>query len=164
MAALVGCAVMTGVGAVMNTARVTPGASVLVGGSEAWASTASWVRRSSARTPIIVADFVDSKLETAMDFGATHAVNAATGDLVTEVRALTRGGVDFAFEAIGNPKAPRQAFDAVRRGGSTIAIGIAPQGSEASFDAGELVTMEKTVRGIPRLARRRGGALGTDSI
>ena len=148
VAALVGCAVMTGVGAVMNTAQVKPGAAVLVVGVGGVGLNCVMGAALVGAHPIIVADVVDSKLETAMDFGATHAVNAATGNLVTDVRALTGDeGVDFAFEAIGNPKALRQAFDAVRRGGSTIAVGIAPQGGEASFDAGELVTLEKTVRG-----------------
>lgn len=148
VAALVGCAVMTGVGAVMNTARVMPGAAVLVVGAGGVGLNCVMGSALVGAHPIIVADLVDSKLETAMDFGATHAINAATQDLGREVRQLTKAeGVDFAFEAIGNPKALRQAFDAVRRGGTTVAVGIAPHGAEASFNMGELVAMEKTVRG-----------------
>lgn len=148
VAALVGCAVMTGVGAVMNTARVTPGASVLVVGAGGVGLNCVMGAALVGAHPIIVADVLDSKLETAMEFGATHVVNAANRDLVSGVRELTKGvGVDFAFEAIGNPTALRQAFDAVRRGGCTTAVGIAPQGSEVSVNAGELVTQEKVLRG-----------------
>ena len=148
VAALVGCAVMTGVGAVMNTARVNPGASVLVIGAGGVGLNCVMGAAMVGAHPIIVADIVDSKLETATDFGATHTVNAKTEDLVEGVRELTHGeGVDFSFEAIGNPQALRQAFDAVRRGGSAIAVGIAPKGKETSINAGELVSMEKSLRG-----------------
>ena len=148
VAALVGCAVMTGVGAVMNTARVNPGAAVLVVGAGGVGLNCVMGAALVGAQPIIVADVVDSKLETAMDFGATHVVNAKTQDLVEAVRELTNGeGVDFSFEAIGNPTAMTQAFQAVRRGGMTTAVGIAPLGSEMAVNAGELVYMEKTLRG-----------------
>jgi S-(hydroxymethyl)glutathione dehydrogenase / alcohol dehydrogenase len=148
VAALVGCAVMTGVGAVMNTARVNPGAAVLVVGAGGVGLNCVMGAALVGAHPIIVADVVDSKLETAMEFGATHVVNARTQDLVEAVRELTNGeGVDFSFEAIGNPRAMTQAFQAVRRGGMTTAVGIAPFGSEMAINAGELVYLEKTLRG-----------------
>ena len=148
VAALVGCAVMTGVGAVMNTARVNPGAAVLVIGAGGIGLNCVMGAALVGAQPIIVADTVDSKLETAMDFGATHVVNARTHDLVEGVRELTNGeGVDFSFEAIGSPRAMTQAFDSVRRGGTATVVGIAPTGSETSVNAGELVYMEKTLRG-----------------
>jgi S-(hydroxymethyl)glutathione dehydrogenase / alcohol dehydrogenase len=148
VAALVGCAVMTGVGAVMNTARVNPGAAVLVIGAGGVGLNCVMGAALVGAQPIIVADLVDSKLETAMDFGATHAVNARTHDLVEGVRELTGGeGVDFSFEAIGNPKAMTQAFQSLRRGGMAIAVGIAPMGSEMTVNAGELVYLEKTLKG-----------------
>src|SRR5437879_4060870 len=148
VAALVGCAVMTGVGAVMNTARVPPGAGVLVIGAGGVGLNCVMGAALVGAQPIIVADTVDSKLETAMDFGATHVVNARTHDLVEGVRELTNGeGVDFSFEAIGSPRAMTQAFDSVRRGGTATVVGIAPTGSETWVNAGELVYMEKTLRG-----------------
>lgn len=148
VAALVGCAVMTGVGAVMNTARVNPGAAVLVIGAGGVGLNCVMGAALVGAEPIIVADVVDSKLETAMDFGATHVVNAKTRDLVEGVRELTKGeGVDFSFEVIGNPKAMTQAFQSIRRGGVATAVGIAPLGSEVAVNAGELVYMEKTLKG-----------------
>jgi S-(hydroxymethyl)glutathione dehydrogenase / alcohol dehydrogenase len=148
VAALVGCAVMTGVGAVMNTARVNPGAAVLVVGAGGVGLNCVMGAALVGAQPIIVADVVDSKLETAMDFGATHVVNSKTQDLLEAVRELTNGeGVDFSFEAIGNPRAMTQAFQAVRRGGVTTAVGIAALGSEMAVNAGELVYLEKTLRG-----------------
>jgi NDMA-dependent alcohol dehydrogenase len=148
VAALVGCAVMTGVGAVMNTARVNAGAGVLVIGVGGVGLNCVMGAALVGAHPIIVADLVDSKLETAMDFGATHAVNASTQDLVESVRELTNGeGVDFSFEAIGNPKAMTQAFQSLRRGGVATAVGIVPAGSEMTVSAGDLVYMEKTLKG-----------------
>jgi NDMA-dependent alcohol dehydrogenase len=148
VAALVGCAVMTGVGAVMNTAKVTPGASVLVIGAGGVGLNCVMGAALVGAHPIIVADLVDSKLETAMDFGATHVVNASTHDLVEGVRELTAGeGVEFSFEAIGNTRAMGQAFQALRRGGVATAVGIAPAGSEMSLSAGDLVYQEKTLKG-----------------
>jgi NDMA-dependent alcohol dehydrogenase len=148
VAALVGCAVMTGVGAVMNTARVTPGAAVLVIGAGGVGLSCVMGAALVGAHPIIVADLVDAKLETAMDFGATHAVNARTHDIVEGVRELTSGqGVDFSFEAIGNPNAMAQAFRSLRLGGVATAVGIAPAGSELSISAGELVYQEKTLKG-----------------
>jgi NDMA-dependent alcohol dehydrogenase len=148
VAALVGCAVMTGVGAVMNTARVTPGAAVLVIGAGGVGLNCVMGAALVGAHPIIVADLVDSKLETAMDFGATHTVNAATHDLVEGVRELTNGeGVDFSFEAIGSPPAMKSAFQSLRRGGVATAVGIAAAGSEMTINAGELVYQEKTLKG-----------------
>lgn len=148
VAALVGCAVMTGVGAVMNTARVRPGESVLVIGAGGVGLNCVMGAAVAGAHPIIVSDLVDSKLETAMDFGATHTINAKTFDLVEGVRELTGGeGVDYSFEAIGNTRAMRQAMDSIRRGGTAVAVGIAPYGSETSIDAGSLVYQEKTLRG-----------------
>ena len=177
VAALVGCAVMTGVGAVMNTARVNPGAAVLVVGAGGVGLNCVMGAALVGAHPIIVADVVDSKLETAMEFGATHVVNANTQDLLEAVRELTKGeGVDFSFEAIGNPTAMTQAFQAVRRGGMTTAVGIAPFGTEMAVNAGELVYMEKTLRGsyygstrpqadMPRLLQLyRAGKLPIDRL
>jgi NDMA-dependent alcohol dehydrogenase len=177
VAALVGCAVMTGVGAVMNTAKVTPGTAVLVIGAGGIGLNCVMGAALLGAHPIIAADIVDSKLETAMEFGATHVVNAKEQDLVEGVRELTGGeGVDFAFEAIGNTRAISQAFQALRRGGVATAVGIAPAGSETSISAGELVYQEKTLKGsyyggahphadMPRLLQLyRAGKLPIDRL
>ena len=177
VAALVGCAVMTGVGAVMNTARVTPGASVLVIGAGGVGLNCVMGAALVGAHPIVVADLVDAKLEMATELGATHVVNAQARDLVEAVRELTNGeGVDYSFEAIGNPTAMRQAFRSLRRGGVATAVGIAPMGSEMSIDAGELVYQEKTLKGsyygstrpqadMPRLLQLyRSGKLPIDRL
>ena len=147
VAALVGCAVMTGVGAVMNTAHVPPGASTLVIGAGGIGLNCIMGLQLVGAYPIIVADIHDSKLETATDFGATHVINSGSVDLVEAVKELTGDGVDFAFEAIGNPKTMSQSFAALRRGGVATAVGIAPWGSEMSVSAGDLVYQEKTLKG-----------------
>jgi Zn-dependent alcohol dehydrogenase len=147
VAALVGCAVMTGVGAVMNTAKVYPGSSVLVIGAGGVGLNCIMGAKLVGADPIIVADVIDAKLETAMDFGATHTINARTHDLIEGVKELTKDGVDYSFEAIGNPKTMGQAFAALRRGGTATAVGIAPYGSEMSINAGDLVYSEKSLKG-----------------
>jgi S-(hydroxymethyl)glutathione dehydrogenase/alcohol dehydrogenase len=148
IAALVGCAVMTGVGAVMNTAKVTPGSSVLVIGAGGVGLNCVMGAALVGARRVIVADVVDSKLETATEFGATDVINSKSQDLLEGVKELTKGeGVEFAFEAIGNPKTMSQAFAALRRGGVATAVGIAPWGSEMSVSAGDLVYQEKTLKG-----------------
>ena len=148
IAALMGCSVLTGVGAAVNTAAVEPGASVLVIGAGGVGLNCVMGAALAGAKQVITADLSDSKLEMSLDFGATHTVNAGENDLVAAVREMTGGeGVDYAFEAIGNPKAMRQAFESVRRGGTATAVGIARMGSEMSIDAGELVYQEKTLKG-----------------
>jgi NDMA-dependent alcohol dehydrogenase len=148
IAALMGCSVMTGIGAVMNTAAVEAGASVLVIGAGGVGLNCVMGARLLGAHPIIVGDLLDSKLEMATEFGATHAVNSDKQDLVTAVRELTGGeGVDYAFEAIGLPKLMSAAFAATRRGGTATCVGIAAAGTEMTIPAGELVYSEKTLRG-----------------
>ena len=97
---------------------------------------------------VIVADLLDSKLELARSFGATHVINAREQDVVAAVRELTGGdGADYAFEVIGNPKTMATAYQSVRRGGTAVAVGIPPFGSEMTINAGELVYQEKTLKG-----------------
>ena len=148
VAAVFGCAVMTGVGAVINTAKVTAGSSVLIIGSGGVGLSAVMGASLAGANPIIAADILEAKLAAAIDFGATHRVNARSQDVVDAVRNLTGGeGVDFAFEAIGNPSAMNQAFRALRRGGLATAVGIAPFGTQVTVDAGELVYQEKVLQG-----------------
>ena len=177
VAGVMGCAVLTGIGAVTNTAAVEAGASVLVIGAGGVGLNAIMGARLVGANPIIVADLLDSKLEMAIEFGATHAINSRNQDLLPAVRALTGGeGVDYAFEAIGNPKLMSAAYAALRRAGTAVAVGIAPVGSEMTIAAGDLVYAEKTLKGsyygtahphrdIPRLlGLYQGGRLPLDKL
>ncbi len=148
VAALVGCAVMTGVGAVANTARVEPGSSVLVIGAGGVGLSVVMGAHLAGASPILVADVKDSKLEMALDFGATHTIDASHLDVVEATREITGDeGVDYAFEVIGNSATIAQALKAVRRGGTAVAIGLAPQGALVTIDPLDLVFQEKTLRG-----------------
>ncbi|HEY8417101.1 MAG TPA: zinc-dependent alcohol dehydrogenase family protein [Limnochordales bacterium] len=124
IAALFGCAVMTGVGAVVNTARVEPGTAVIVFGMGGVGLSAVMGARLSGAWPVIAADIVDAKLELARKVGATHVVNAAAPDWLDQVRDLTGGGADYAIEAVGSENAVLQAFQVIKPGGLAVAAGL----------------------------------------
>jgi S-(hydroxymethyl)glutathione dehydrogenase/alcohol dehydrogenase len=146
IASLVGCGVMTGVGAALNTAKVRPGSSVVVFGCGGVGISAIQGARVAGASEIVAVDLVDSKLEDAQRFGATHAVKP--GDLDNAKNTITGGeGFDYAFEAIGLPTTMRAAYDATRRGGTTCIIGVGSQSQEVSFSAFELFFNEKTFVG-----------------
>lgn len=145
-AALIGCGVMTGVGAAINTARVQAGSSVAVIGCGGVGLNVIQGAALCGAAKIIAIDVVDLKLELAQQFGATHAVNAAKEDAVGTVRNISPGGVDYAFEVIGRPETMRQAYDAVRRGGMAVVVGLAPVGAELSIPAASLLS-EKILTG-----------------
>jgi S-(hydroxymethyl)glutathione dehydrogenase/alcohol dehydrogenase len=130
-AALIGCGVMTGVGAALYTAKVPGGASTAVIGCGGVGLNIIQGCRLAGAAQILAIDVLDSKLELARRFGATHTINAKQGELVEAVRELTGGlGVEYAFEAIGNVAAARQAFDIARPGGTAVIVGMMPQDSE----------------------------------
>ncbi len=176
IAALFGCAVMTGVGAVVNTARVAPGQSVAVFGLGGVGMSAVMGARAAGAWPIIAVDLLDSKLELARQFGATHLVNGSQIDPVQAVRDLTRGGVQFAFEGVGNEKVLAQAFSATRRGGTTVTIGLPHPSRNVTLHAVTLVTEERTLKGsymgsavpirdVPRyIAMYQAGLLPVDRL
>lgn len=143
---IMGCAVATGVGAVVNTAKVEAGSSVAVIGIGGVGLNVVQGAALAAADPIIAIDVLERKLEMAQQFGATHLVNAGREDPVEAVRALTGKGADYAFEVIGNPEAISQAFDMVHAGGEAIMVGVSPFGSKTSVDTGGLLT-EKVLRG-----------------
>jgi S-(hydroxymethyl)glutathione dehydrogenase/alcohol dehydrogenase len=146
VAALVGCGVMTGVGAAINTAKVPPGAAcAVIGAGGVGLNVIQGCALAGAGT-IIAIDINPNKLEMAREFGATHVINAEHEDPVARARELTGGGPDFAFEAIGLPAAIRQAFDMVRSGGEAVVVGMAPLGSEATISAPSFL-QEKVLRG-----------------
>lgn len=147
-AALIGCAVATGVGAVTNTAKVPVGSTVLVIGCGGVGLSVIMGASLVSATTIIAADVHDSKLAVARRLGATHLVNVGSGDLVDVVRVITAGrGVDYAFEAIGRSASIEEAFEATRPGGMTVVVGIAPEGHTITIDAYSLADRQKTIRG-----------------
>ncbi len=147
IAALFGCAVMTGVGAVMNTARVEPGMSVAVFGLGGVGLSTVLGARAAGAYPIIAVDLLDSKLELARQLGATHTFNAKDGDPATAIKGLTGGGAHYAFESVGNERVLVQAYQATRRGGTTVTIGLPHPSKQFAISAVSLVAEERTVKG-----------------
>jgi len=145
--ALIGCAVTTGVGAVVNAARVEPGSSVAVIGCGGVGLNVIQGAALVNAGRIIAVDLLDNKLEFARQFGATDTVNASAGDAVAQVRELTGGGVDYAFEVIGNGKTVEQAIQMTRTAGTACIVGMAPQGTQAIFDPLTFVTKETKLIG-----------------
>jgi len=145
-ASLVGCGVMTGVGAAINTAKVQPGSSCAVIGAGGVGLNVIQGCVLAGAERIIAIDIHPNKLEMAREFGATHFIDASKEDAVAKVRELTEGGVDYAFEVIGLPQAITQAFDMARAGGEAIVVGMAPLGSEVTISAPAFLA-EKVLRG-----------------
>lgn len=148
VAALVGCAVMTGVGAVLNTARVEEGASVAVFGVGGVGLCVVMGAVLANASQVIAVDLKANKLEYARGFGATDVVDASQEDPVDAIRRLTGGrGVAYAFEAIGVPRVMEQAFRATMRGGTTVVIGAAPIDASISISPSLLFAQERTLKG-----------------
>jgi S-(hydroxymethyl)glutathione dehydrogenase/alcohol dehydrogenase len=145
-AALIGCGVTTGVGAALNTARVEPGSVVAVFGCGGVGLSAIQGARIAGARMIIAVDVHDQKLQTACKLGATHAVNAANSDPVTVIRDMTKGGVEYSFEAIGLKKAAEQCFECLRPGGTATIIGMIPLGQKVELD-GSTFLREKKIQG-----------------
>ena len=129
-AALVGCGVMTGVGAVFNAAKVEPGATVAVIGCGGVGLSAVNGAALAGAERIIAIDTVPSKLELARELGATDTLNASNVDPVEQVRDMTKGGVHYSFEALGTKNTAEQAFQMLRPGGTATIIGMVPFGTE----------------------------------
>jgi S-(hydroxymethyl)glutathione dehydrogenase/alcohol dehydrogenase len=146
-AALVGCAVTTGVGAALNTARVEPGSSVAVLGCGGVGLSVIQGARISGAERIVAIDLSSDKAEMAKKFGATHSVTADE-NTVKGIKKLTGGrGVDYAFEAIGIPKVMELAYTLTRNGGKTIMVGIGKQTERVGFNALTLPIKGKTICG-----------------
>ncbi|TCC56175.1 alcohol dehydrogenase [Kribbella pittospori] len=146
IAALFGCAVMTGVGAVVNTAQVRAGRSAVVFGLGGVGLSALLGAALVGAHPLVAVDVVPSKLALAESLGATHTVLAGEG-AVEEVREATSGGADYAFETVGNAKVLEQAYAATRRGGTTVTVGLPHPSQTFSVPAVSLVAEERTVKG-----------------
>ena len=148
VAAVVGCGVLTGVGAAINTAKVRPGESVGVIGCGGVGINAIQGARLVGANPIIAIDTVETKLDMAERFGATHRINASDTNAVSAVLELTGArGVDAAFEVVGVPALQRQAFDMTRRGGRAVFVGAAGLTDEVTLPSLLLALGEKNVLG-----------------
>jgi S-(hydroxymethyl)glutathione dehydrogenase/alcohol dehydrogenase len=145
-AALIGCGVVTGVGAALNTAKVEPGSTVAVFGAGGVGLAAIQGARIAGARMIIAVDVVESKLGLARELGATHSVDASAGDPVEAIRGMTNGGVDYSFEAIGLKTVAEQAFLAVRPGGTATIIGMIPVGQKVEIE-GRLFLSERKLQG-----------------
>ena len=145
-AALIGCGVTTGVGAVLNTARIEAGTTTAIfGAGGVGLATIQGARIAGARM-IIAVDTVAAKLERAKELGATHLVDASKDDPVKAIRTLTGGGVDYSFEAIGLKIAAEQCFDCIKPGGTATVIGMIPVGQKIELD-GPMFLREKKIQG-----------------
>ena len=145
-AALIGCGVTTGVGAVIHTAAVEPGSTVAVIGCGGVGLSCINGAALAGAGKVIAVDQVASKLELARKFGATDTVDASASDAVDSVRALTDGGVHYAFEAIGLKITAEQAFRMLRRGGTATVIGMIPPGEMVTLHGPDFL-QEKTIQG-----------------
>jgi S-(hydroxymethyl)mycothiol dehydrogenase len=147
-ACLIGCAVATGVGSVLNTSRPWPGARIAVIGCGAIGLSAVQGARLAEAEQIVAIDVASRKLEWAREFGASDVVDAAGADPVEAVLALTNGeGVDFAYEAVGRPETVEQAVRMLGHAGTATLIGVPKPGARVSFDlATELFDKRATIR------------------
>ena len=146
-AALFGCAVTTGVGAVVNTAHVEPGARIAVIGLGGVGLAALLGARAAAASVRVAVDLSQQKLALARELGATHTCDAADPHAVEIVRDLTSGGVDVAFEMAGSTRALEFAYRITRRGGTTVTAGLAHPASLLSIPHLSLVAEERTLKG-----------------
>jgi S-(hydroxymethyl)glutathione dehydrogenase/alcohol dehydrogenase len=174
-AALVGCAVTTGVGAVFNTARVAPGSTVAVFGCGGVGLNVIQGARIAGAERIVAIDTLEAKLEMARQFGATDVL-LYKEEPTKALKKLTGGGPDYAFECVGNGELAATAYRAIRRGGVAVVVGVAKPGDSTAVRTMTLPFEEKTLTGsyfgscIPRidfprmLALYMGGRLKLDEL
>jgi S-(hydroxymethyl)glutathione dehydrogenase/alcohol dehydrogenase len=147
LASIVGCGVATGLGAVFNTARVEPGATVVVTGCGGVGLNCVQGARIAGASTIVAVDIVPSKLERARALGATHTLDASTDDAVAGVLELTGGGADHVLEAAGVNRLAEQGLEMLRPGGVLTLVGLPAQGTTISFDPTRFTPAEKSIRG-----------------
>ncbi|MFZ4815578.1 MAG: Zn-dependent alcohol dehydrogenase [Phototrophicaceae bacterium] len=147
-ASLVGCAVTTGIGAAINTAKVKPGSTVAVIGTGGVGLNVIQGAALAGAEKIIALDINPVKEGLAKQFGATHFINTAEADSLDAVRALTKGlGADYAFESAGRKQTMEQAYQLARRGGTVVYIGVANSGDTVNLPATQLTRTEKQIMG-----------------
>lgn len=175
-AALFGCAVLTGVGAVVNTAGIRAGQSVVVVGLGGVGLASVLGALACGASPVVAVDLSEDKLALARSLGAVQTVNAAAPDAIDHVRALTNGGADVAVEMAGSVRALEAAWKMTRRGGLTVTAGLPPPDAALAVNVVSLVGEERTLKGsyigtcvpsrdIPRyVALYRQGRLPVDRL
>ena len=175
-AALFGCAVLTGVGAVVNTAKVPLGATVAVIGLGGVGLASLIGAVSCGASRVVAIDLAEDKLGFARQLGATDTFNASSPTCIDDVRAATGGGVEYAFELAGSVKALELAYRITRRGGTTVTAGLPPPDRQLAIPAVQLVAEERTLKGsyigtcvpardLPRyVALYRRGRLPVDKL
>lgn len=146
-AAVFGCAVLTGVGTVVNTAKITAGSSALIVGLGGVGLSGLLGAVASGAYPIVVADINQSKLDLALELGATYAVNPTDVDAVEQVKKLTKGGVDFAFEFAGVTSAMEFSYNATRRGGTTVTASLPHPEAIWPIHQLTITAEERTIKG-----------------
>jgi alcohol dehydrogenase len=176
IAALFGCAVMTGVGAVVNTAQVRPGQSVAVVGLGGVGLSALMGALAAGASRVVAVDLADDKLVLAKALGATDVINAGAANAVEQLRELTGGGVDHALEMVGSAKALEFAYKVTRRGGTTVTVGLPASSQNLMTPVWHLVAEERTLKGsylgscVPRrdigrfVSLYRNGRLPVDQL
>ena len=146
-AALFGCAVMTGVGAVINTARIRPGDSVAIIGLGGVGLNGIIGAKLGGAETVIGVDIDPSKFIRAKELGATHCFDSRNNDTIEEIRELTKGGVDFAIDLAGVIPAMNTAYELIRYGGAVVTAGLSPINTQFSFNHSDLVAQEKSILG-----------------
>ncbi len=147
-ASLLSCGVITGLGAVVNTADVRHGASVVVIGCGGVGLNAVQGAALVNAAPVIAVDLVEEKLVAACDFGATHAINAFSDDVIREVRDNTNGrGADYVFVAAGSPKAFEQGLELLAPAGTLVIVGMPPTGQKIAVEAGNIAGASQRILG-----------------
>lgn len=146
-AALFGCAVITGAGAVINTAKVPAGTTTAIVGLGGVGLVSMLAAKLSGARTIVAIDMLDDKLKLAKQLGATHVVNARDPKCVEQVKDLTQGGVDFAFEMASSVKALELAYKITRRGGTTVTASLPHPTHTMALPGTNLVAEERTIKG-----------------
>ena len=144
-AALLGCAALTGVGAVLFAARVAPGSSVLVLGAGGVGQFVVQGARIAGAATIVCADPVEARRAQALELGATHALDP--DELATELPRLASEGADYAFDAVGYPATMGAALELTRSGGTVVLVGLPPSGSRLEVDPAQFLRREKLLTG-----------------
>jgi len=148
LAAVAGCGVITGVGAVINKAKVKPGSTVAVMGVGGVGLNVIQGAVLAKATKILAIDVLDNKLELAKSFGATHVINASKEDPLKKVMEITKGiGADYAFEVIGNAETTLTTYNLIRRGGYAVVVGVPDLEAKLTLPLYEIPLMEKSILG-----------------
>jgi aryl-alcohol dehydrogenase len=143
-----GCGVQTGAGTVLNALKVHAGSSFAAFGAGAVGLSAVMAARAAGATTIVAVDLVPSRLELALELGATHVVNSGDQDAVKAIRSITGTGVDYAMDSTGVTAVIRSAVLALRQMGSAAIVGASKPGAELGLDVNDLMQSAKIVRGV----------------